>query len=200
MWLEKKTVVPSAASLSTISRSSRAPLGSSPGGGLIEDQQVGIADERHRQGESLSHPRREPAGLPTRGVLETDPFEKRVRVVGSLLGVDGELEVFAGGQAVVHVEPLREDAGAFPDRDAVCPGVASEHPNRPRVRPDEIEEDVDRRRLARAVRAEKAEYLALVDFEVDAAERPHVAEGLLDAVEFDGGHIIPEFRPTDYRP
>ena len=46
-------------------------------------------------------------------------------------------------------------------------------------------EDLDQRRLSRAVVAEQADDLALVDVQVDAAERVDTAERLGDVAQFD---------------
>ena len=49
-------------------------------------------------------------------------------------------------------------------------------------------EDLDRRRLARAVRAEQAEHLALLDLEVDPAHRLQLPVGLPQAADGDRSH------------
>jgi hypothetical protein len=109
-----------------------------PGGRLVEDQQVWVVDERHREGEPLAHPLRVLPGVPVRGVGEADARQQRVGVVGGVLRLDGELDVFPPGEAVVHREPVGEHAGPAADRDPVRRHVGAEHADGPRGRADEV--------------------------------------------------------------
>jgi hypothetical protein len=61
------------------------------------------------------------------------------------------------------------------------------HADRAGVGPQERREDADAGRLARAVGAEEAEHRAGARAEVDAVERPDVAERLDQALDGDGG-------------
>ena len=58
-------------------------VGVEAGGRLVEDEQVGRADQSHRQRESLAHPRRVLSGRPVRVCRrQVDTFEQFVRVGG----------------------------------------------------------------------------------------------------------------------
>ena len=59
--------------------------GVEPGRGFVEDEQVGLSDQRHPEHEPLGHPLRVAAGLPVGRVRDPDPFEHRVGVPADLL-------------------------------------------------------------------------------------------------------------------
>src|SRR5260221_9540464 len=64
-----------------------------------------------------------------------------------------------------------------------------------RARPNEVEENPDRRGLAGAVRSEEAEDLALIDGQVDADNAPERPVRLRELLGLDdGGHAIPFLR------
>ena len=68
----------------------------------------------------------------------------------------------------------------------------AEHLGAPAGRPDEIEQDPHRRRLARAVRSEETEDLALGDLEVELDDAAMRAVALRQALGLDdGGHGLP---------
>ena len=58
-----------------------------------------------------------------------------------------------------------------PRLDALAPRVEPEHGCATRRRVDQVEQEPDRRALARAVRAEVAEHLAALDAQVEPDER-----------------------------
>jgi hypothetical protein len=74
------------------------------------------------------------------------------------------------------------------DGHTLLPGVPTEHPDVAGRRPDEVEQEVDGRRFARAVRPQEAEDLALGDLEVEVADGRHVAETLGDVPQLDRAH------------
>jgi len=71
--------------------------------------------------------------------------------------------VLAGGQPVVQLDALGEDAGSLSDVSAVPLGVHSENADLASRRTSEVQNDVDRRRLAGAVGTKETEHLALFD-------------------------------------
>ncbi len=166
------------------------PAGVETRRGFVEDEQVGVAHERHPEGEALAHPLGVAAGAPVGVAFEADPFEDGVgvRLLEDAFRSHGELDVFAPGEAVVDVVPLREHARSIADGDALVLGVHPEDANRPVGRADEVEEHVDRRRFPRAVRSEEAEHSAFGDREVEVPDGGHVAEPLCHPVEVDCGH------------
>jgi hypothetical protein len=68
--------------------------------------------------------------------------------------------------------------------------------DRPGVRLVVAGQDLDQRRLAGAVVAEQAEHLALLEMQVDVAQRGDRAEALGDALDAqDLGHVSPPLPP-----
>ena len=102
----------------------------------------------------------------------------------------------ANRQVTQHAARLQHDADpAGPDRVV---GRASEDRDRSLVGLLEAEQQVDRRRLARAVRPEQRDCLALLDGHVDPAHRVNGAgrgaEGLLQPAQVDS--VAVPFHPT----
>src|SRR5205807_10034087 len=90
-------------------------------------------------------------------------------------------------QPVEGFEILWQDADAVPDFAVVRPDVHAEHAGLPRGRVPEAFEDFDRRRLARAVRAEKGEHGALLHVERDPVDGLDVRIVLLQIADVDYG-------------
>ena len=85
----------------------------------------------------------------------------------------------------VEVDLLRHEPHGAAREAVVLDDVVTEDGDGPGARPDEAAHDADERRLARAVRAEQPEDLARLDVEIDAGERAHRPEPLLDATNGD---------------
>ena len=96
-------------------------------------------------------------------------------------------DVLARGQMRIQSGAVRQSADAPPrgerlrrDVDAVDPGAAG-------IGSDDGVEHAQRRRLARAVRAEQARDPAVGRREADAADGAHLAEGFVYVLDFDHG-------------
>jgi hypothetical protein len=149
------------------------------GGGLVEEDEVGIADEGKREVEPSPLAAGEPGGDRVRSGFEADQFDGLVDVPRRAVepGVQGQ--AFAHGQAKLGLRFLQDHA------HPVAPGAA----RRGRILPQdgdlaigprpEALEDFHRRGLARAVRAEEGEDLPAPHLEIDARD------GLLTAVPLD---------------
>jgi len=114
------------------------PGGVEPRGGLVEDEELRVAHERHRQGEPLAHSLRVVAGRAVGVATEPHAVEQGVRVVVGVLRLDRERDVFPPREPAVHREPVREDTGPPSDRDPRRRDVGAEHADRSRGRPDEV--------------------------------------------------------------
>src|SRR5213078_2089099 len=90
-------------------------------------------------------------------------------------------------QPVEGFKILWQDADAVPDFAVVRPDVHAEHAGLPRGRVPEAFEDFDRRRLARAVRAEQREHGALLHVERDPVDGLDVRIVLLQIADVDDG-------------
>ena len=157
-------------------------------GRLVEEQQLGVADQRHRDVQ---------APLLTAGQLlgalvglrpEPDAGDRvvdaeRVREVAG-----EELERLADGEQAGRLGLLEHDADPRPPRPAGARRVLAEHGDLARVALAEALEDLDGGRLAGAVGPEEGEHLALVDLEIEAAERFDVAVRLPQSPDLDDRH------------
>jgi hypothetical protein len=92
-------------------------------------------------------------------------------------------------QVAVHAAALQDDARALAQGARPRGRVVAEDGDDPARAAAVALEDLDGRRLARAVGAEEAEDLAPGDVEVDAADRLELAVGLAQVSDQDGGRI-----------
>jgi hypothetical protein len=78
------------------------------------------------------------------------------------------------------------------DRDGVRRSIDAEDARPAGRRPDEIQQDPDGGGLARAVRAEESEDLALCHDQIDVDDSPKLAVRLGELLDLDdGGHVHP---------
>ena len=92
-----------------------------------------------------------------------------------------EREALARGEVLVHRRRLQHDADARAPVARRAGGIGAEHRHGASVAASVALEDLDRRRLAGAVRAEQREDLSLADLEAHASQR------LVPAVALAGG-------------
>jgi hypothetical protein len=166
-----------------------ARLGIEAGRRLVEEDELRVADEREGEIQPARLPAGQPADADVRALLQADDLDDlldgaRVRVERGPVR-DG----LADGQVAVHPAALQDDAGALP-QGARPPG---------RIVPEDGDdaagavavplEDLDGRRLARAVGSEEAEHLAAGDVEVDPSDGVDVAVGLAQVADEDGGGL-----------
>ncbi len=159
---------------------------------LVEDEQVRPVLERDDQPDLLLVALRvllEPAAR-----VEVERLDQ-LRDVGLVHAAAQVPEVGDGlraRQPVVQVELAGQVADALVDRDRVGGRLDAEDLGPPGGRPDEVEQDTHRRRLAGAVGPEEAEDLALGDLEVELDDAAMLAVGLGQALGLDdSGHGTP---------
>jgi hypothetical protein len=159
---------------------------------LVEEDEVGVADERDAEIEATLLASRERLHLVVRLLREADEPDHlvdvpRLRVVAGEDAVD-----LARGQPRPELGLLQDDADPLPERPLCLPGVEAQHPHLACVALAVALEDLHGRRLPGAVRAEQPEDLARADLEVDPADGLDVAVRLAQAADRDGaGHIYP---------
>src|SRR5581483_782323 len=151
----------------------RAPAdGIERGRRLVEQQQPWTADERLRDSEPLRHPLRHAVDAPVRGLRQRDELEQP-RPLGRAPRRRREalvqLEDLVGRVPAGEAKELREVAERCPRRSRACPcardlRAAARRAHEPGC-------DLHERRLARAVRAEQPDELALPHLEIDAFQR-----------------------------
>ena len=98
-----------------------------------------------------------------------------------------QLQVLLGGQTIVQRRVLEDDADAAAHLRRRSDHVDAGQPRRPGGRLQQRAQDLDRRRLARAVGAEKAEDLAGADGKPDPAHGLDLVVGLAKVLHLDGG-------------
>ena len=154
---------------------------------LVEEDQLGLADQRQREVE--------PPALAAGQLL--GPL---VALLGQLDELDHLVDAAAAHVvAAVHLDQLGDGQVASARRTAAarCPtcsrssrgppagSMPSTRASPPVAGPVALE-DLDGRRLAGPVRAEQAEHLAARDLEADAAHRLDLAVGLAQVAHLDG--------------
>src|SRR5262249_7030355 len=141
---------------------------------LVEDQQLGIVDERAREREAAFHPSRQRAQARIAPSRKASKFEQRrdadrerppvyVEIATVYLQVLGDREVR------IEVVLLRDDADADSRASRRTRHRLADHLDPPAIRVDQAETAAQRRRLAGAVRPEQSKALAAPDLERESA-------------------------------
>ena len=156
-------------------------------GRLVEEDQLRVAHERHRQVEPAAHAAGVGGGRPVGGVAEVEAVEQlggapAARGAAEVVQVGHQDQVLAPGEQVVDGRELPGHA----DRGAHAVGVGGDvvagDGQLAGVGADQRREDLDHRGLAGAVGAEQGEDRPLGDVEVDVVEHEVVAERLAQAL------------------
>src|SRR5581483_4778720 len=152
---------------------------------LVEEEHLGIADQPEPEVEAppLAAGERPYPRVPLLG--EADELDHLVRVARPLVVAGEQIEVLGDAQVLVHRTRLEDDADTLPPVAPGALGVLAEDGDRAGVTPPVSLEDLDRGRLARAVRAEQAEHLARGDLEIDPADGLVRAVRLVQALDGD---------------
>src|SRR6185436_6295721 len=141
---------------------------------LVQEHDLGIVQQRLGQAHALQHPLRELAQRKAPLGADAEAIE---RLADALPAVGGGLaeqppvvvEQLLGGEVVVEVRVLGKVADAAPDRDVA--ERAAEDLGLAAGRKHQLHEQLERRRLAGAVRAQEAEDVAGGDVDGQAIER-----------------------------
>ncbi len=136
---------------------------------LVEDEQVRPVLERDDQADLLLVALRVLLEPPARVEVERLDQLGDVGLVHAAAQVAEVGDGLRAGQPVVQVELAGQIADPAMDRDRIGGRLDAEDLGAPGCRPDEVEQDAHRRRLAGAVRPEEPEDLALGDLEVEVA-------------------------------
>ncbi len=173
--------------------------GVEPGRRLVEDEDPRLVHEAARDLEPPPHAARERLhGL----VGPLQQIDRREQVVDRALALlrreavelREDRHVLPGREVQVRGHRLRDHADRLAHAVRVAHDVEAVHARMPGARHHERREHPDQRRLARAVRAEQAEHLAVLHVEVhlvDGAERAEVLAQVLDLdVEHGAVHHV----------
>src|SRR6185369_6977849 len=160
---------------------------------LVEEDQLRVADQRQAEVEPAPLPAREPTRTRVALLLEPDQLDHlvdrpRVLVVAGELG-----QLLGDGDVLVHGRGLQQDPYPSPPVEPGGLRIGAEHLYLAGIASAVALEDLDRRRLAGAVRPQQAEDLSRAELEVDAFQRFEVAVRLRQAANADdrghGGRI-----------
>ncbi len=156
-------------------------------GGLVEEDQLGIADQGEPEIEPAQLPAGELAAANVGAIAQPREVEHLVHGAGGGVEAGPVRERLA--RCDVAVDPARLEH--YPDppaqRDLSARGIVAEHGDLALGARTVPLEDLDRRGLARAVRPEQAEDLAAVDRHVDPTQRLEVAVALAQPADLDRG-------------
>ena len=167
---------------------------------LIQDQQLGFVHEGLDQSELLSVAGRQLADRAIEiGVEALGQGVAHARV-DSTAELREVVEHHPPGQLRVHRQITGQEADPSADLEAVLAHVEPEHPSRARGRPDQVQQQSHRGRLARTVGTEKAEHLALLDLQVELEQPTPGAVVLRQTARGNhglGAHGKPRTQRTD---
>src|SRR5262249_45034351 len=137
----------------------------------VEKKKFRVADERDCHGQPLLLTTRERFDERVRLLLERDPREDFVGLDPIAIEAAKELRQLERGLLVRKAGVLKRDADPFADFSFIRLPAQPEHLDITGGRLVQPLEDLDRRRLTRAVGSEKAETLADGNFDVESIDR-----------------------------
>src|SRR5690606_20334008 len=117
------------------------------GGRLVEDDELGLATERTRQGEPLSLPAGERAHERAARALEVDAGEERAGVGAARIEAREELERLARGRLLVQARLLARDPDPRLHRASIVWLAQAEHRHLALARFGQALDDLERCRL-----------------------------------------------------
>src|SRR6185436_6103893 len=155
---------------------------------LVEENQLGVADQRQPEVEPAALAAREPPDPLVPLLLQADELDHFVHRARLAVVAGEEAQHLGGSERLVHGRGLQHDADLLPPLAARERRVGAEHLHLARVALAVALEDLDGGRLAGAVGSEQAEHLTALDLEVDPAHRLERAVGLAQAADGDRAH------------
>ncbi len=170
-WVVSTTVTPRVAQLAHERPRRRAACGSMPGRRLVEEDELGPADERERERQALLLPARHAPHERVLRLPQPDEVEEPVGVVGRVVVRGEQPEGLEGADTGIEAALLEHHADPGAQARAVTHGVETEDPHGPAVGRAVALEDLDRGGLAGAVGPEEAEHLAGGDGERQPVDR-----------------------------
>ena len=158
---------------------------------LVEDQQLGLVDQRHRQRESLPLPQGERVRQDVDDLRQAEALDGGFNPVGDLLLRDLEQpcvedQVLPDRQLGIEREALRHVAHPPPGGEVLALDLSAEQPGLSFARRQQARQHLHGRRLAAAVGAEEAEDLAPLDPEAHPIDSDEIAEATGQAPRLDG--------------
>ena len=188
------TVTPASRTCSTRSQVVRRACGSSPVVSSSRTTTRGIADHGQRDGQALLLAAGEVLVAGPGLAAQAQPLHQRDGVGGALVEGGEEGERLADGELVGQAALLELHAEHLAQRVAVASRVEAEDGHLAAVGAAQAGHALDGGGLARAVRAEDAEDLALLDGERHVVDRDVRAVPLVEVCDLDDLHVRAPFR------
>jgi hypothetical protein len=159
-------------------------------GWLVQNQHIGIVNERLREADALLEAFRELAAVAIGDLADPGAIHDRRHPLpafsrGNALDAGDEVEIFTCRHLGIERRRLRQVPGAPLGGDRVVENVVSRDHGAPFGRRHIARENPHRRGFARAVRAKKAEDLSALDPETDVVDGGHGAVALGDVLNLD---------------
>jgi hypothetical protein len=169
-----------------------AAVGVEAGGGLVQEQHPGVADQAGGEVEAVAHAPGVRLHRPSRGVGELEALQQLVGAgaggaAGQAQQAGDEVQVLATAERLVQRRVLAGDADQLPHLVRLAADVVALDGGVPGVGADQGGEDAHRGRLAGPVRAQQAEHRAQFRLEVDAGQGGRAAEALHQPLGIDRG-------------
>src|SRR4030095_3903901 len=166
---------------------------------LIENEELGIVDERPRERETPLHASRERPDAVAALVRKSRELEQLRDSRAQRRAIDAEitavdLQVLGDGEVGIEIVALRDDADPDAGRPCGLRYRLADHLDRAAVRIDKPKAAAERRRLAGAGGGEKAEALAAANLEIESADDLVVAVALAQP-----GDAQDDFAVSDHR-
>ena len=144
-------------------------------GRLIEEDEFGVVHQRQGDRKPLLLAPRQVHRPSIRSLAEVHRVDQLLRGHAMLEEAAEQIEQLGHGQARIQRDALELDADTLLDRLWMVANIEAEHLNRAGLGRSQALENLDRRRLAGAVRAQHAEDFAACDLEAHAVHGLHVA-------------------------
>ena len=163
-----------------------ASFGVDAGGGLVEEEHLGLPHQRQRQRESLLLPAGQspPRRAPDRS--QPHPLDELVGVLGVVVVGGEEVEYLGRAEHGVDAAPLQHDPDAAHQLGVVAAWVEAEHPGGAPVERAVALQGLDGAGLAGAVGTEQRHHLAGVGHEREVVDGQGVAVTNDDPAAVDG--------------
>ena len=162
-----------------------ARLGIEAGRRLVEEDQLGIADQREREVQPAQLPAGELAAALVGLLLQAGEREHLLDVARARIEARPVAQRLARRDVRVDAAGLQHDADSLAQRAAAAARVEAEHRDLAAAARAVALEDLDRRRLAGAVRPEQPEDLAAAHADVDSADGLELAVSLAQRAHLD---------------